>query len=119
MSEYLSATQAIKRAQDSLRCRCSKIYTQNGRHGPNCDDDLVDELEAVLSLILSIKPTQWQDISTAPIETRFLALDESGYVTPVTKGSGADYDWWRDDDNACESEFTHWMHLPQPPKAKP
>ena len=58
---------------------------------------------------------QWQDISTAPIETRFLALDESGYVTPVTKGSGADYDWWRDDDNACESEFTHWMPLPLPP----
>jgi hypothetical protein len=60
----------------------------------------------------------WQPIDTAPKDKRVLIYDgECVYIASYEYDSEMEINAWIESDNFWISNVTHWMPLPEPPKA--
>ena len=59
---------------------------------------------------------KWQPIKTAPYNDEVLLCIEGKWVTTGSKTRGIGWLWNMIDEEDDDSEPTHWMPLPAPPK---
>ncbi len=82
-------------------------------------DGVVDE-HLVEAIDRALGASEWQPISTAPKDGRYLMLWCPNEITPrVAIGCWDDgVDLWMESDNRTDTDWlgpTHWMPLPEPP----